>query len=271
MKKINLLAISLILYSFAYTCNASPLQVSAVKKEFELKLSLTESGFQKFKNLFVEHYNATVMNREDLYFDIFENHHFILKNFTSPIKLRFQDSKWQIQKSVSLETLGAITAKASYSQTIEVSDGDYKEIRKMVMRYHHELSEFNNHALSLAEEIQSKLLELKLLKKAVVLCPNCTEEQHYYSAQTNSKKRYKIKQVLDNVEFSIFVGVTTLQYQQKTYEIEAELKNSEDTKKALGLLKSWLISEGLTSADIFTETSPDATIQVEQNLIQLGL
>ncbi|MDD4974949.1 MAG: hypothetical protein PHY93_11395 [Bacteriovorax sp.] len=237
----------------------------SIKTEYELKIPLTQIGFQKFKTLFIDHFQAEETTRTDLYFDIFESHHFILKNLSDPIKLRFQDSKWQIQKSHSLKGLGSITAKESQSISIDEDPYDTQKIYNDIIDFHRELTDLNPLALNTATKISDQLFKLKLLRKATKLCSLCTEEKAYYSSQMNHKNRYKVKIKEKGLEFIMFVGATTSGLIE-SYELEAELKNSNDVEKALSVLTNWLNDQGLSPGDISSTPAPAQDFFVEKNL-----
>jgi hypothetical protein len=236
-----------------------------IKEEFEIKLPLTHSGFLKFKNLFVDDFEAEELSRDDYYFEIFEEKHFILKNLIDPIKLRFQGNKWQIQKSHTLYSNKEMTAKLAQSISIDIDYNDSIKIKNDIVDFHHQLQELNPMALETASSIKNQLVELKLLKKARSLCEECSEYKVYYSSQINHKTRYKMKLKEQGFEFSIFVGVTkTAKYE--AYEIEAELKNSTDVLAAMTTLRRWLLKQGLNLTDILQSSSPDLTLEIEKNL-----
>lgn len=259
----NLLALIILLYTFSGLASNAP-----IKTEFELKVPLTNAGFQKLKTLFVDQYQAQESFRTDLYFDIFEGEHFVLKNLSTPVKLRFQDSKWQIQKSHSLNPVGYIVRKMSQSLAFAVDSMDYNKIRQNIIDFHGELSERNPKALDSAKKIREQLLELKLFNQAIQLCELCTSDKAYYSSQMNQKKRYKIKIKEKGLEFAIFVGATKSS-SQETYELEAELKNSDDIENGSKVLGNWLTKQGLNNFDILYSPAPDQTLITEKNLHSL--
>lgn len=259
----NLLPLIILLLSFSSLANNVP-----TKTEFELKVPLTITGFQKLKTLFVDQYQAQESFRTDLYFDIFEGEHFVLKNLSNPVKLRFQDNKWQIQKSHSLNPVGYIVRKMSQSFAITVDSIDFNKIQQNIMDFHLELSELNPKALDTGKKIHAQLIELKLFNQAIQLCELCTSDKAYYSSHMNQKKRYKIKIKEKGLEFAIFVGATKSS-SQETYELEAELKNSNDIESGSKILTNWLDNHGLNTNDILHAPTPDQTLLTERNLHSL--
>ena len=94
------------------------------KVEVELKLNLTQSGFNKLKTVFLKDFKGEESQRSDFYFDIFKNSSYLLKTSTPPVKIRLQQDeelRWQTQKTLSSSTLSIFGVKKTESASMNIA------------------------------------------------------------------------------------------------------------------------------------------------------
>ncbi|MBY0413188.1 MAG: hypothetical protein K2Q18_03440 [Bdellovibrionales bacterium] len=242
---------------------------SEIKKETELKINLTESGYKNLRDQFLKDFKGEKIKRQDFYLEIFENGKYLLKRVEPAIKLRLMwdglDIKWQIQQTQKSWVYSIFSFKETLAESQEISGS---HLLNNIEKYHEKLSAGNLEALEQARSIQKTLTEKGLISFAGNLCKECTIDQNYYSSHINEKIRTKIKLRLGDDQFNVQVGETNNQG-TLTYELEAEVKKSENLKASADLLKEWLFKRGMTLSDIETKVENDPANATENALKKL--
>lgn len=240
------------------------------KTEVELKLNLTQTGFNKLKTVFLKSFKGEESSRNDFYFDIFKTDSYVLKSAQPPVKIRFQfdgeSMTWQTQKTLSSTVLSIFGAKKTESISMDIP----KDLALIdsIKNYHAKLEILDPYALTLASNIQSSLDSKGIIAFTQSLCTQCTSSERYFSTHMNMKKRVKIKLKIAEDQFSVQVG-ETINRGVSTYELEAEVKKSSDLAKSALNLQKWLNAQGFESTHIDSSVSVDQTKFSEEKLKEL--
>ncbi len=253
----TLIALTFLLSSYALMASS----VVTNKAEVELKVALTKGGYNALKKSLSENYKVEESERTDYYFDIFENGHYVLRDLSQPIKLRFmwdgEDLKWQNQKIIKTGSRSVFSIKTTEASEIEMKFD--KTLFESINLYFQKLSQKDSYALTLASDIQEMLIEKEILENST---------KHYFPTHTNHKKRVKIKLKIDNDQFSVQLGETNNRG-VISYEMEAEVKKSTDINKSADRLNSWLQSQGFNATHIDISVPVDPTEYSEKILNEL--
>lgn len=239
------------------------------KAEVELKLNLSQEGHNKLKAIFLKNFKGEESQRSDFYFDIFKNSSYQLKASTPAVKIRLQqddDLSWQTQKTLSSSTLSIFSVKKTESVSMNVTRD--QELLDSITNYHTKLTALDSYSLVLAAGIQKGLDSKGLIVFAQSLCPQCRQNEPYYSTHQNTKKRVKIKLKIGEEQFVILVGETNNRG-VLSYELEAEVKKSKDIMKSAENLEKWLYLNGLESIHVDQSLVEDPTQFSAQQLRQL--
>jgi len=243
---------------------------SPSKTEVELKINLTQAGFNKLKATFLQKFKGEESGRSDFYFDIFKNDAYQLKTARPPIKLRFQwdgkDLTWQTQKVLSSSVLSIFSAKKTESISMNIpSDHSFID---SIKNYHSKLDALDPYALTIASHIQTTMNEKEIITFTQTLCPQCLIEERFFSTHMNTKSRVKIKLKIAEDQFTVQVGETNNRG-ILSYELEAEVKKSSDLAKSAETLQKWLTTNGLEAIHIDSSIAADPTKDSEEKLRQL--
>jgi hypothetical protein len=263
----------------AILLSTSALAVSApaeLKKEIELKINLTSGGFTHLRKVFLNDFKGTKSQREDFYFEIFEDSQYRLKKISPPIKLRFMwdglELKWQVQQTVRAWERATFSFKETIAQsTVLTSMPDFL---LSLENYHLKLSTAERSTLDLARTIQEDLYKNNLIKNAGALCNLCAQAKPakltFFSSHINSKSRVKVKIKNGQETFTIQVG-ETINNEVPSYELEAEVKDSGDIEKSANYLGEWLKKSAGFNSELHIETKPsiDPAISSEKKLQEL--
>jgi uncharacterized protein YjbK len=240
------------------------------KTEVELKINLTKTGFNKLKSVFLQKFKGEESGRSDFYFDLFKNEAYQLKTAQPPVKIRFQWDgvalTWQTQRVLSSSTLSIFSAKKTESISMDIVNDS--SLIQTIQSYHAKLESLDPYALTIAGSIQNILDEKGIITFTQALCPQCTNEERYFSTHMNDKKRVKIKLKIAEDQFTVQVGETNNRG-VISYELEAEVKKSSDLTKSAESLQKWLMTNGLESTHIDSSTAIDPTTFSEEKLKQL--
>lgn len=240
------------------------------KTEVELKINLTKTGFTKLKTTFLQKYNGAESARSDFYFDIFKNDSYQLKTSGSPIKIRLQSDgetlSWQTQKTLSSSALSIFSVKKTESISMDVANDP--SLVQSIQKYHSLLNALDPYALTIASSIQITLDNVGILAFNQTLCPQCSRTESYFSTHMNDKKRVKIKLKIAEDQFTVQVGETNNRG-IITYELEAEVKKSNDLPKSTESLQKWLTANGLEAIHIDSSTQVDPAQFSELKLKEL--
>lgn len=261
------------LLTFIVLAFSAPLMActgASCKTEVELKINLTKNGYNALRDTLLTKFEGEKSERTDIYFDIFKDGSYYLKQVQPPIKLRFQYNgevlKWQTQKTIEQGLYSIFSMKKTEAIAMEISENSY--LFNMLRNYHEELSVLNPEALNIASSIQKSLESANIINFTRTLCDFCGKTDRYFSTHINHKKRVKTKLKLSGDTFEIMVGETN-NNGIVTYELEAEIKKSTDLKLSAERLHAWLKTQGLTSASIDSTISPDPAIPSEIALRKL--
>ena len=231
------------------------------KSEVELKLALTKTGYETLKKVMINKYEAVESERNDTYFDIFSESHYVLRDMPQPVKLRFmwngENLKWQNQKVIKTGARSIFSIKTTQASDIELKYD--KKLFATIQNYFLRLSKKDTSALTIAETIQADLVNNSLIEAS---------SDSYFPTHTNHKKRAKIKLKLEGDEFSIQVGETDNRG-LISYEMEAEVKKSSDINKSADRLNQWLQSQGFQANHIDISVPVDPTLWSEELLDEL--
>jgi hypothetical protein len=254
----KLFLILLFFHSFAWA--------NSPKTEVELKINLTQEGYTHLKNVFKSKYDPEASSRTDIYFDIFKENSYYLKNLAQPIKLRLmtdsEETKWQVQRTLETSTQSIFSVKKTQSLNDIVSPPfSLKEIQA----YHEKLLQNDIYALALAKTIQAKMNEEDIFEFTATHCQECKITDQYFSTHFNKKKRLKIKLKLKDDNYTLQLGETENQ-KVITYELEAEVKGTMALKDSAVHLEEWLKSEGFNLTHINQNPAIDSTSITEEAL-----
>lgn len=248
---------------------------SKTKEETELKVNLTKKGFENLRKRFLEDFKGKESQRKDYYFDIFEDSQYLLKKTSPAIKLRFMwdglDLKWQTQKVEQAWVGSFFSFKKTLALTVDLSEE--ANLLNEISRYHEKLVSLDSSALRDAEVIENAIGDLGLIKASKTLCALCflaPERTRFFSTHINTKKRVKIKIKNKEEAYTLQVG-QTLNQDQSSFELEAEIENSPDLNKSALYIENWLISKAhfKAASDIDPSLSKDPTLFSEKRLIYL--
>lgn len=273
------MGIYFLLFSLFFSANTfakdltSPL--SKIKRETELKINLSLSGFRKFKNLFLSKYDGETSLRTDFYFDIFKENHYLLRTLSFPVKLRItrekNDSNWQVKKTILTDESSLFTIKTTNSASLFFPLE--KSFIKLMDDYDFYLEKADSYALILAQKMQEELSRENIFSFSQKLCQNdCPEDAEYFLAYRNKKERVKIDLRLGGDLYSLFVGQTENR-EILTYELEVEIKtpfNPDDLSSKINSLTKWLKKNGFNDSDLEHQPSSDPAYFSESQLKKIS-
>lgn len=237
------------------------------KTEVELKINLTKAGYNKLKSTFLQKYKGEESSRSDFYFDIFKDDAYQLKMAQPQVKIRFQwdgtDLTWQTQRVLSSSSQSIFMAKKTESISMDIPADS--SLIDAIKNYHSKLDALDPYALTMAANIQATMNALGIITFTQALCPQCTKEERFFSSHLNTKSRVKIKLKIAEEQFSVQVGETNNRG-IISYELEAEVKKSNDLETSAQSLHNWLTANGLESTHIETSPAIDPTKDSEAKL-----
>lgn len=246
---------------FSFTNVLASVAPSELKRETEIKVNLTASGFKLLKEKLLKEFKSEEAKRQDFYFEIFDNSEYQLKKASPPIKLRYMwdglDLKWQIQQTTGTSTYAFLNLKETLSESVELKANT--QLLNKINQYHSLLNKLEPEALVVAREIQNEIEDQGLIAKSQGLCPQCKSDKYFYSSHTNEKCRVKVKLKLENDQLNIQLG-ETINHGVASYELEAEIKKSSNHQLTAERLKNWLYAHGMKDSHIETKIEPDAAL-----------
>ncbi|MBC7713801.1 MAG: hypothetical protein H7177_10710 [Rhizobacter sp.] len=243
---------------------------ASCKTDVELKVNLTQNGFETLKKIFLKKFDGEESQRSDYYFDIFQNNHYFLKTAEPPIKLRYmwngKDLSWQTQKTTKTDARSIFSIKTTDAISMDIKHDN--KIFEEIQNYHAALAKLDPYALTIAKNIQQEMLDAGVIDFTRTQCQQCTTGAKYFSTHMNTKNRVKIKLKLDDDQFTVQLG-TTNNRGVVTYELEAEIKKSSDLYKSADRLNNWLQSLGFNSSQIDIAVPAEPTAISEEQLNKL--